>query len=125
MPQSELMLALGRCGLHAEAAKIADALVAQPPKDEGLYVQSACGYALAAGAAARDVTLVKSYTARAIDCLRKAKDRGWGDGWTLKTETDLEPIKNEPAFQALIVEFDRLREEQRKKWRAAQPSPGR
>ncbi len=53
--QSDLMLALARCGDHAGAAKIARELVATHPKDEGLYVQSACGYALAAGALAQPV----------------------------------------------------------------------
>ena len=48
MPQADLMLALARCGDHAGAAKIAEALVATPPKDEALYVQAACGFALAA-----------------------------------------------------------------------------
>ena len=105
--QSDLMLALARCGDHAQAAKIADALVATPPKDESLYVQSACGYALAAGAAGGDAALVTSYTAAALGCLRKAKERGWNDVARFKTDTDLEPIRNDPAFQALLGEFQR------------------
>ena len=51
MPQLDLMVALARCGEHAEAARIARALVEIPPKDEHLYFHAACGYALAAGAA--------------------------------------------------------------------------
>jgi len=93
------MIALARCSHHAEAANIAGALVAQPPKDEVIYVHSACGYALAAAAAAGDPTLAKTYMAKAIDCLQKAKERGWADGWTLKTETDLEAIKAKPHFK--------------------------
>ncbi len=54
MPQVEVMLALARCGEHAEAAKIAESLVAGDPLNEQVYFQSACGYALAAGAAAGD-----------------------------------------------------------------------
>ena len=119
--QYELMIALARCGHHAEAAKIAGDLVAQPPKDEAIYVHSACGYALAA-AAAGDPALAKSYKTKAIDCLRKAKERGWADGWTLKTETDLESIKSEPEFKELMADFDRLREKQRKSSRPAQAS---
>ena len=103
--QSDLMLALARCGDHAQAAKIAGELVATPPKDEGLYVQSACGYALAAGAAAGDAALVKSYTAAALDCLRKAKERGWADVARFKTDTDLEPIRSDPAFQTFVRDF--------------------
>jgi hypothetical protein len=105
MPQTDLMLAYARCGDHAEAAKIAVALVATPPKDEGLYVQSACGFALAAAAAGSDAVLVKRYTDQAIDCLRAAKKRGWADVVSLETDTDLEPIRNEAAFKALLDEL--------------------
>ena len=38
MSQVDLMVALARCGEHAEAAKIAELLIATPPKDEFLYV---------------------------------------------------------------------------------------
>jgi len=74
MRQSDLMLAQARCGDHAGAARIALALVAKPPKDERIYVQAACGYALAAGAAGGDAVLVQRYTTAALDCLRKAKE---------------------------------------------------
>ena len=100
-----LMLALARCGDHAGAAKIAKSLVAVPPKDEAIYVQAACGYALAAGAAAGDAGLVKRYTDRAIDCVRTARKRGWADVVSLEPDTDLEPIRKDPAFQALLAEL--------------------
>ena len=108
--QSDLMLAQARCGDHAGAARIAQALVATPPKDERLYVQSACGYALAAGAAGGDAVLARRYTTAALDCLRKAKERGWADVKSLEKDTDLDPIRNDPAFQALLGEFHRPRE---------------
>jgi tetratricopeptide (TPR) repeat protein len=98
-----LMLALARCGQHAEAAKIAAALVATPPKDEHLYFQSACGYALAA--AAGDSASAKQYTDAALACLRNAKSRGWADVNSLETDPDLEPIRKNPAFQALLADF--------------------
>ena len=99
-----LMLALARCGQHAAAAKIAEALVATPPKDAHLYFQSACGYALAA-AKAGDAALVRRYTDAALDCLRKGKARGWADIVSLETDPDVEPIRKDPAFQALLAEF--------------------
>ncbi len=102
------MLALARCGDHAEAAAIAEALVATPPKDEHLYVVAACGYALAAAQPpAVDAYLVQRYKTAALDCLRKAKERGWADVASLEKDTDLEPIRNDPAFQALLREFPR------------------
>ncbi len=105
--ETDLMLALARCGEHAKAAVIAEKLVATPPKDEHLYVVAACGYALAAGAAGGDASLVQPYKTAALDCLRKAKERGWADVMSLEKDTDLEPIRNDPAFQALLSEFRR------------------
>jgi tetratricopeptide (TPR) repeat protein len=108
MSQVDLMVALARCGEHVEAARIAKALVATPPKNELLYFQAACGYALAAGAAAgSDAPLARRYTASALDCLRKGKERGWADVVSLETDPDLEPIRTDPAFQALLAEFRR------------------
>jgi serine/threonine-protein kinase len=106
MPQVDLMVALARCGEHAQAARIAKALVAIPPKDAYLYFQAACGYALAAGSAG-DTALAQRYTDSALDCLREGKRRGWADVGSLETDPDLEPIRTDPAFQALLAEFRR------------------
>ena len=77
MLQAELILAQARCGDHVEAARNARALVASRPRDENLYVLAACGYSLAAGAAAGDAGLVKSYTAGpSIACARPTKKAG-------------------------------------------------
>ena len=109
MPQIDLMVALARCGEHARAAEIAKALVTTPPEDEQVYFQAACGFALAAGAAGAigDAALVRSYTDSALDCLRKGKKRGWADVVRLEIDPDLEPIRNDPAFRALLAEFPR------------------
>jgi tetratricopeptide (TPR) repeat protein len=107
--KADLMLALARCGDHAGAATIAEELVKVPPKDEAIYVQAACGFALACGAArpagTGNVDLVQHYVKRALECLRSAKDRGWVDVQGLETDTDLEPIRKDPAFQALLGEL--------------------
>jgi hypothetical protein len=86
---------------------MAGALVATPPKDEHLYVVAAEGYALAAGAAGVDASLVRRYKNAALECLRKAKERGWADVASLEKDTDLESIRNDQAFQALLREFPR------------------
>ena len=101
MPQVDLMLALARCGEHAEAVKIADELIAKPPTNEQIYFQTACGYALAAAAVGSDAKLAARYTASAVECLRKDKEKGWTDVVTLETDPDLEPIRSDRAFQAL------------------------
>ncbi len=130
--QFNLMLALGRCGEHVEASKIARSLVATPPKDENIYIQSAMGYAVASAAigddkqarerytfiqaafgyavasavAAADKQAKEHYTTAALECLQSAANRGWKDVETLKHDTDLEPIRNDPGFQALLKEVE-------------------
>jgi hypothetical protein len=125
IPQVDLMVALARCGEHARAAIIARRLVVIPPKDEQLYFHSACGFALAAGAArdergaswavpgslraaiiaALDSILIRVYTASALECLRELKRRGWASVSRLETDPDLAPIRDDPAFRALLAEF--------------------
>ncbi len=114
MPQIDLMVALARCGEHARAAEIAKALVTTPPKNEQIYFQAACGFALAAGAAgasggdASAIAGPELYSSdSALDCLRKGKQRGWTDVVRLEIDPDLEPIRNDPAFRALLAEFPR------------------
>jgi tetratricopeptide (TPR) repeat protein len=122
MPRIALMVALARCSEHARAAAIARDLVAQPSPNEMVYFEAACGFALSAGAvrdqrwstipaggvlplALAGEALIRHFTDRAIDCLRKAKARGYADVVGLETDPDLEPIRDEPAFRALITEF--------------------
>ena len=76
-----------------------------PPKDEFLYEQAACGYALAAETVAADPALVRRYISAALDCLRQAKKHGWNDPSTLEIDPDLEPLRKDPEFQALLEEF--------------------
>ncbi len=105
MSQIDLMLALARCGEHAEAARIAEMLIKGPAKDGQLYFFAACGYALAAGAVASDAAMTCRYSDKALDCLREGKKGGWSDVASLETDPDLAPIRKETAFQALIAEF--------------------
>jgi eukaryotic-like serine/threonine-protein kinase len=109
MPQVELMLTLARCGEHAKAAKIAEMLAAAPPTNENFYFQAACGYALAAGCVPNDAALAKQYTSGAIACLQKAKETGWNAPQALGIDPDLEPIRDDPQFTALLAEFKKTK----------------
>ena len=104
MSQVDLMLALARCGDHAEAARIADRLVKDPPNDDFTLVQAARGYALASEVES-NVCIRAYFKSAAIDCLRHSKMHGSNDPTTLETDPDLEPICNDPRFLELLEEF--------------------
>ena len=105
--QINYMVALGRCGDHARAAQIADGLVAADPRNEHVFFQAACGYALASEAAASAGVEAPAaeYALKAIESLRRAKELGWGDVDSLRTDPDLEPIRKNPAFIAFLDAF--------------------
>ena len=104
MARLNLMLALARCGDHDEAATIARELIARDPRNAQLSVEAACGLALSAGAAAEaaDADLARSYADEAVAALRDAIGRGWRDYDRLKVDPDLDPIRDAPAFVALL-----------------------
>ena len=110
---ADLMLAQARCGEVAEAAKTADELSKRPPNDARVYVAAACGFALCAGAEA-DLPKkeggddpVKVYTGRAVDALRLAIKSGWKDLATLQTDPDLDAVRGDPGFLALVADARR------------------
>jgi hypothetical protein len=49
--------------------------------------------------------LVSHYTARAVDALRLARKRGWKSVAEVATDPDLDPIRADPGFVALLEEF--------------------
>ena len=82
-----------------------------PPLDARIYFQSACGFALSAGAAlslppsAESTRLVRHYTNRALDALRLARKRGWKSAEEVATDPDLDPIRADPGFAAVLEQF--------------------
>ncbi len=107
----DLMLALARTGDHGRASEIAEAMIKEPPLDARIYFHSACGFALSAGAAASSPPSAESrqqvrhYTDRAVDALRLALKRGWRSAAEVATDPDLDPIRADPDFVALLEEF--------------------
>ena len=107
----DLMLALARTGDHKRASEIAEGMIKKPPLDARIYFHSACGFALSAGAAAalppsaESTRLVRHYTDRALDALRLALKRGWKSAEEVATDPDLDPIRADPRFAALLDEF--------------------
>ncbi len=105
------MLALARTGDHQRASEIAEAMIKERPLDARIYFHSACGFALSAGAAAslppstESRTLVRHYTDRALNALGLALKRGWKSAEEVATDPDLDPIRADPAFAALLDQF--------------------
>ena len=103
MEEVDMLIALARVGRVAEAAKIADELIAVPPQDARIDFFAACGYALCAGAVDDDEKAARRYTDLALAALSKGIDVGWQDKVSLQTDPDLDPIKADPGFAAAFA----------------------
>ncbi len=102
----ELMLILARCREHAEAAKIADDVLKNPPENALILKDIACGYALCYGAAKAanppDESLVKRYRDASFKALRDAIAHGWKSADELVAEPDIYPIQPDPEFDQIL-----------------------
>ena len=45
-------------------------------------------------------------TDRALELLESAVEKGWGDKAWLETDSDLDPLRDIPRFQALLQRID-------------------
>jgi serine/threonine protein kinase len=111
-------LALARGGLHAEAVEIAADLYHTGAIGGGDWYNLACLYALSVRGAEADASLSEearqaasdAYTDRAIQLIREAH-KGMTDNdlalfqQALASDTDLDPIRDRPAFQELLREL--------------------
>src|SRR5262249_7593493 len=107
-PSSRNKLALGlvqaRLGDHESAAVFAPALLAGPQFSPGDGVEAVSVLALCGGAASGEAR--RAYYAEAIAGLKILVDKlGYRNVARLKTDPDLDPIRDEPEFQAVV---DRL-----------------
>jgi tetratricopeptide (TPR) repeat protein len=108
--QSRLANALARCGDHATAAGIMKKLLAKSP-DRDLF-NSACNFALCADALRNgrpmtalsddDKKLFDRYRGEAVGLLEKLVANGFKDSVKLATDPDLEALRDEPKFVALL-----------------------
>ena len=103
MEEVDMLIALARVGRVAEAARIADDLIAVPPQDARIDFHAACGYALCAGASQADPAAVRKFTDLALVALNKGIDVGWRDRVSLETDPDLDPIKADPGFALALA----------------------
>lgn len=109
-------MSLARLGKHAAAVAEIDAMEAKGIEpDQGLY-NFACTYSLAIVAAERDLNLTESersklaqeYGKRAVEMLRKARDRGFFTPFTinyLENDSDLSALRSLEDFRLLLQEL--------------------
>jgi serine/threonine protein kinase/tetratricopeptide (TPR) repeat protein len=113
--QLELMLSLARCGQHAKAAELADAIRKATSGDPAFLFSAACGYALSIPAVAPgkendkltsdERALQQRYADKAMDTLREALAKGFDDPVTLETDPDLAPMQNDPRLKELLAKM--------------------
>jgi serine/threonine-protein kinase len=101
--QMELMGVLPHCGEPARAAEIAVKLRQSKPKDQEILLAVACCYA----SCAADPALQQEYTRKAIDTLQDLVGLDFKDVFTLETDPDLAPVRNDPAFCALLAKLQK------------------
>jgi hypothetical protein len=49
----------------------------------------------------------EEHRSKAVEHLRKAFQYGWNDMAHIRKDTDLDPIRDLPAFKALLAEFEK------------------
>ncbi len=86
--------ALGRIGRNEEAFQWAERAVEIDPQDAGIQYNVACFYAVA------------GETDRALGCLEAARKAGFGNQEWLANDPDLDSLRAEPRFRALMKEVD-------------------
>jgi serine/threonine-protein kinase len=107
-------LALANCGDHAAAAREADDLAGRAAGNVVKLYNMACLYARCAVAAEKDSTLdepsrkerARDLADRAVQTLRNAMAGGFANLGTMRTDSDLDPIRERDDFKALLAELE-------------------
>jgi serine/threonine-protein kinase len=113
--QAELMLALARCGKHAEASQAAADIGKRVAKHPGWLFSVACGYALCVPAVAEgkqslspeDKALQRRYADLAVGSLEQACAVGYRDRQALRLHPDLAPLRGSRPFEALLAKVSK------------------
>jgi serine/threonine-protein kinase len=99
----ELMLVLPRCGQHAKAAEEAAKLRKSNSADREVLVEIAQCYAQCAAAVPGEPALARQYREKAHEALTQALAQGYKDLVILETEPDLDALRDQPTFRALLA----------------------
>jgi tetratricopeptide (TPR) repeat protein len=94
--RAEILIQAGRV---AEAVSVVAELTKLNTWESAHWYNFACMYAIASR---KDVAKRALYSARAVELLQKAIDKGWTNFELLKQDPDLEPLRNYQDFQKLV-----------------------
>jgi tetratricopeptide (TPR) repeat protein len=103
--QRDLMMSQARVGSHQEAVLLAESVLSKLSKDPGALVDIACCYSVCSTAVTADGAEKETqarYVAKALAALKQALDAGYGDKVNLETEPDLDAIRGQAEFKALV-----------------------
>jgi hypothetical protein len=103
--QRDLMLALAHCGEHTQASRMAAEMERTTRPDNELLIHRARTFAQCVAAAETDAEVRSRYTVGALLALRAAITGGYRDEVYLKTEADLDPLRQTDGFSALLKEI--------------------
>ena len=98
----ELMLVLPHGGHHVRASEIAQQMRNSNTNDPEILFEVARCYAQCSAAAGVPPDLQVVYRQQAIESLRDAVARGYRDIVSLRTEPDLDPVRHEAEYQAIL-----------------------
>jgi tetratricopeptide (TPR) repeat protein len=111
----DLIVALARCGQHAEATDLAGKLRERAPQDPSVLFYVACGYALSIPAVTMNRPDGSStdgesdrrqrYAAAALDSIRQAIANGYKDHVALEHDPDLTPVREHADFVAEVAKL--------------------
>jgi serine/threonine-protein kinase len=103
--QAELMLAMVRCGRHAQAAQHVQKLSESHPHQADVLFNVARCYAICASPPVAGSTERQQMLEKSLRALRDLVDQGWRDRLALETDPDLDAISSEPAFRHLLKQL--------------------
>ena len=93
-----------QAGMVAEAVAEVAELTKTPFWPVGQWYNFACVYSVASGKIADKK---REYADRAMELLRVAVKAGWKDAEHMKTDTDLDPLRDRDDFKKLIADFEK------------------
>jgi eukaryotic-like serine/threonine-protein kinase len=104
--QIDVMIVLARLGRTDEVEAIAGQLWNQVPTDRRVLFQVACGLVTVSG---KPGPAAKRCREQAFDVLEALVGQGWKDRVALETDPDLDAVRGDPRFKALLEKIPKGR----------------